>query len=392
MTGPRAFLSRRLLPFETSVFGEVRRLALANEAIDLSAGEPDFDGPEFIKEAAVRAIRSGCNQYSPASGLPDLTRAITEHQRRFYGLDYDPEREVTVFAGASEALFSTFQALCDPGDEVILLQPFFDVYYPAVMMAGGVPRVANLGQPGFWVDIQEIERVLSPRTKAIVVNDPHNPTGRVFSSEERRCVAELCERHDLWVISDQVYEHIDFVGSFVPLATLGRMRERTVAISSLSKTFGLTGWKIGYACAPRKVSNALRTAHKFITLCASTPLQLAMAEALRVDDCFYEDLRSSYRARSELLCEGLRALGLGVFVPAGGAFVLADVRTLGYTSGLDFCLRLPGLAGVAARPLGPFHLPTEEDCGFVRFAFCRKSETLRAALNRLQSVDLRADA
>lgn len=381
-------LGRRSQPFATSIFDEVQRRAVAHDAIDLGAGEPDFDGPEFVKEAAVEAIRAGCNQYSPARGLPILRRAIAEYQWRFYGLGYDPDSEITVFAGASEALFSAFQALCEPGDEVILLEPFFDAYRPAVLMAGATPRAARLVQPGFHLDAAAVERLISPRTRVIVLNDPHNPTGHVFSIEERALIAELCRRYDLLAISDQVYERLTFEEPFVPLASLPGMRERTIGIASLSKAFCVTGWKVGYACAPAAISAALRTVHQFITLCSSSPLQRAMAEALRLGDDFHQALRTSYRERRDLFCAGLLQLGFGVLPPSGTCFVLADARPLGYRTGEDLCLRLPELAGVAARPLGPFHLHGGETCGYVRFAFCKRVETLSEALARLGRANL----
>jgi N-succinyldiaminopimelate aminotransferase len=310
------------------------------------------------------------------------------HQRRFYGLDYEPDSEVTVFVGASEAIAVTFQALCDPGDEVILLEPCFDVYQPCLAMAGAVARVAALEPPQFTLNYDAIERLVSPKTRAIVLNDPHNPTGRVFAIEDQTFIAELCRSHDLLAICDQVYEHIIFGQQFMPLATLPGMQERSILISSTGKTFSLTGWKIGFACAPAPISAAMRVVHKFITLCASTPLQYAMAEALGAGDEVYREIRIAYQERRDFLCEALAGLGFGVEVPAGTPFLLADVRPLGYQSGHSFCLELPKVAGVAARPLTPFYSQPGESCSWVRFAFCKKLETLATAVSRLRSTRL----
>jgi N-succinyldiaminopimelate aminotransferase len=275
--------------FGTTIFAEMTRLAQAHGAVNLGQGFPDFDGPEFLHEAAVKAIREGKNQYCPTGGVPELARAIARHQERFWGLSYAPE-EVTVYAGATEAIFASLQALCDPGDEVVLFEPFYDSYLASVTMAGGIPRVVTLrdrpgeGEAGFAFDPAELEAAVGPRTRAILLNTPHNPTGKVFSRAELLQVAALAREHDLLVLSDEVYEHLVYEGEHVPPASLPGMRERTVTISSAGKTFSVTGWKIGWTCAPPELTRALQAAHQFITFCNGTPFQHAVAEALAAGD------------------------------------------------------------------------------------------------------------
>ena len=317
--------------FGTSVFTEMTLLADRHDAVNLGQGFPNFDGPETIREAAVAALRGGHNQYCRPFGLPALNRAIAAHQKRFYDLDYDPETEITVTNGATEAIAATLQALCEVGDEVLFFEPFYDSYRPCTAMAGAVERIVTLrsptaGEKSFSFDPGEIERRVTAKTRAILLNTPHNPTGKVFSRAELEHLAGICRRYDLLVISDEVYEHLIFEGEHLPIATLPGMRERTVTISSTAKTFSMTGWKIGYTCAPPEISRAIRTAHQFITFCNSSPLQPAMAEALQLGDDFFADFLAEYRLRRDRLCDGLREIGLGVYAPEGTYFVLADIR------------------------------------------------------------------
>ncbi|MGB8932700.1 MAG: aminotransferase class I/II-fold pyridoxal phosphate-dependent enzyme, partial [Anaeromyxobacteraceae bacterium] len=269
-----------LRPFGTSIFTEMTALAVRTGAVNLGQGFPDFDAPELVKEAAVRAIREGHNQYARPYGIPQLVAAIAEHQERFHGLRYDPLEEVTVVAGATEALHATTMGILEPGDEAILFEPFYDVYRPDLAMAGASWRPVRLEAPGFALDAGALEAAVGPRTRAIVVNTPHNPTGKVFSRAELEAIADLCRRHDLVAITDEVYEHLAFDAPHVSLAALPGMRERTVVISSAGKTFGCTGWKIGWACAPPALSAGLRAAHQFVTFANGTPLQHAVAAAL----------------------------------------------------------------------------------------------------------------
>jgi N-succinyldiaminopimelate aminotransferase len=380
---PRLRRSTRLAGIGTSIFAEMTELAVRHAAINLGQGFPDFDGPEFVKQAAVAAIRAGNNQYCRPAGLLDLTRAIAAHQRRFYGLEYDPLDEVTVCAGATEALFSTFQALFDPGDEVVVFEPFYDGYPAGIAMAGAAMRVVSLRAPAFELEPGALEAAIGPRTRAIVVNSPNNPAGKVFSAGELAEIARVCRERDLLAICDEVYEHLVFDAEHVPLATLAGMRERSVVISSTGKSFSLTGWKIGWACAPAAISEALRAAHQFVTFCNGTPFQHAAVAALAADDAFFADLRRGYRARRDRLCTGLREVGFGVLEPEGTYFAQADIRPLGFQDGEAFCRMLPERVGVAAIPTTAFYETKALARHLVRFAFCKTDATLDAALARL---------
>lgn len=376
-------LTPRLAPFGTTIFTEMTELALRHRAVNLGQGFPDFDGPGFVKEVARRAIEEGRNQYVRMFGLPELNLAVAAHRERFYGLSYDPEREVTVFSGATEALFATFQALFDPGDEAILFEPFYDSYRPGLANAGAGWRIVPLALPDFRLDPEVLAGAITPRTRAVVLNSPHNPTGKVFAREELEAIAEACRRHDLLAITDEVYEHLVFDGEHLPLATLPGMRERTVMISSAGKTFSLTGWKVGYACAPEPLSRALRAAHQFITFCTPGPFQLAAAAGLQAPDTFFREFVAEYRARRDRLAEGLAAAGYGVLRPAGTYFVVADIRPLGFDDDLAFCRELPAARGVAAIPVSAFCEEPARIRHLVRFAFCKRDETLDAAIARL---------
>lgn len=381
----------RVAGFGTTIFAEMTRLAQLHGAVNLGQGFPDFDGPGFLHEAAIRAIREGRNQYCPTGGIPELARAVARHQERFWGLSYAPE-EVTVYAGATEAIFAALQALCDPGDEVVLFEPYYDSYLASVTMAGGVPRVVTLrdragaggdGGEGFAYDPAELAAAVGPRTRAVLLNTPHNPTGKVFSRAELEPIAALARERDLVVVSDEVYEHLVYEGEHVPAASLPGMLERTVTISSAAKTFSVTGWKIGWSCAPPALTRALQAAHQFITFCNGTPFQHAVAEALETGDEYYEALRAAYRARRDRLCAGLEAAGFGVRRPAGTYFVMADIRPLGFDDDAEFCRALPERAGVAAIPPTAFYRNREEGRHLARFAFCKSDAVLDEAIRRL---------
>jgi N-succinyldiaminopimelate aminotransferase len=382
----RPFLTRRLQGFGTSIFAEVTALAVRHGAVNLGQGFPDFDGPEFVKDAAIAALRAGRNQYSPMSGTPELRRAVAEHQRRFYGLDYDPDAEVTVHSGATEAIHSTLQALLDPGDEVVLFEPFYDSYPACIALAGAQARVVTLRAPRFEYDPVELEGAISERTRAILVNTPNNPSGKVFTRSELDHVAELCRKHDLLAITDEVYEHMTYDAAHVPLASLPGMRERTVTISSTGKTFSLTGWKIGYTCASPELTAALRGVHQFVTFCVATPFQAAMAVALGAPQAYFEALARDYRARRDRLCQGLEDAGFGVLVPAGTYFVQADIRPLGFQDDVELCRLLPERVGVAAIPTSAFYANKAEGRHLVRFAFCKTDATLDEGIRRLRAL------
>ncbi len=377
-------LTAKLQGFGTTIFAEMTAAAQRHGAVNLGQGFPDFDGPEVIKNAAIAAISAGHNQYARSIGIPDLNAAIAEHRTRFYRLTFDPEAEITVTHGATEAIASIMLALCDVGDEVVLFEPFYDSYLATIAMAGATARVVTLRAPHFRYDPAALEAAISPRTRAIVINTPHNPSGKVFAREELAHIAELCVRHDLVAISDEVYEHLVFDGQHIPMASLPGMRERTAMISSTGKTFSFTGWKIGYVCAAPDLTRALRTAHQFVTFCNGTPFQHAMAQALRMDDDYFAGFVREYRARRDRLCAGLAEVGLDVLVPAGTYFVCTDIRSLGFTDDMAFCRLLPEKVGVAAIPNSAFYCNKSEGSFLVRWAFCKTDAVLDAAIARLR--------
>ncbi|HWN66810.1 MAG TPA: methionine aminotransferase [Haliangium sp.] len=379
-------LSARLQGFGTTIFTEMTRLALEHGAVNLGQGFPDFDGPDFVKQAAIRAIEQGHNQYCRMFGIPALTAAIAAHQQRFWGLTYDPETEITVYSGATEAIYAVMQALCDVGDEVVLFEPYYDSYLAAVSAAGAIPRLVKLRPPDFSYDPAELERAISARTRFILVNTPHNPTGKVYSRAELEHVARLCQERDLVAVTDEVYEHLVYQGEHVPMAGLPGMRDRTVVISSLGKTFSLTGWKIGHTCASPALTRALRTAHQFITFCTSSPFQVAAAEAYRAPDGYFADLVSGYRQRRDRICQGLAEVGFEVLAPAGTYFVQTDIRPLGFHDDYDFCRMLPEKVGVAAIPTSVFYAQRADGRHLVRWAFCKTMPVIDAALERLRKL------
>ena len=378
-------LSAKLQGFGTTIFAEMTALALRHDAVNLGQGFPDFDGPDFVKRAAITAIEAGKNQYARSHGIPELNAAIAEHRARFYGLAYDPDTEITVTHGATEAIASTILALCDVGDEVVIFEPYYDSYLATIAMAGATARVVTLRAPDFRFDPAELAAAIGPRTRAILVNSPHNPSGKVFSREELELVAKLCREHDILAITDEVYEHLVFEGQHVPLATLPGMRERTLMISSTGKTFSFTGWKIGYVCAPPELSKAVRTAQQFGTFCLGAPFQHAMAAALRAGDDYFEGFIRDYRARRDRLCEGLASVGFGVLEPAGTYFVCTDIRPLGFTDDMTLCRMLPEKVGVAAIPNSAFYTNKQEGRHLVRWAFCKTDAVLDAGIARLRA-------
>ncbi len=381
-------LTSRLQGFGTTIFTEMTELANRHGALNLGQGFPDFDGPESIKEAAIAAIRGGRNQYCRMFGVPELNRAIARHQKRFYDLGFDPDTEITVTNGATEAIFATFQALFEVGDEVIFFEPFYDSYRAVTAMAGAVDRVVTLRSPDLSYDEEALERAVTGKTRAILLNTPHNPSGKVFSRGELEHLAGLARRHDLLVIADEVYEHLVYDGEHVPIATLPGMRERTVTISSTGKTFSFTGWKVGYACAPPPITAAIRTAHQFINFCNSAPMQPAMAHAFDFGDEFYEQLLAEYRERRDHLCRGLEEVGFDVLTPAGTYFALADIRPLGWDNDVEFCRMLPERVGVAAIPPTAFYVDKSAGRHLVRFAFCKSLAVIDEAIGRLRKLRL----
>jgi N-succinyldiaminopimelate aminotransferase len=383
----RPLLNRRLSGLGTTIFAEMSELAVATGSVNLGQGFPDTDGPAEIARAAADAIMSGRgNQYPPGAGIPELRRAIAAHQRRFYDLDVDPDGEVLVTAGATEAIAAALLALVEPGDEVIAFEPYYDSYAACIAMAGGARVPVTLRAPGFRPDIDALSAAITGRTRLILLNSPHNPTGSVFTRAELTAIAELACAHDLLVISDEVYEHMVFDGEHVPIASLPGMRERTVAISSAAKTFSFTGWKIGWVTATRDLVAAVRTVKQFLTYVSGGPFQYAIAQALALPEEYFRSVATGLLARRELMCDGLAAVGFEVFRPAGTYFITTDIRPFGDLSGLEFCRKLPYTAGVVAIPSVVFYDNMDAGQFQVRFAFCKKEDVLSEALARLAAL------
>jgi len=377
--------SERIGGLGTTIFAEMSALATRTGAVNLGQGFPDTDGPATVIEAAVHAMRTGRNQYAPGPGVPELREAIAAHQLRWYGIELDPGSEVAVSAGATEAIAAALFALVDPGEEVVALEPYYDSYVAGIQLAGGVRRPVTLRAPDFRLDVEELRAAVGPRTRVLLLNTPHNPTGAVLTGEELQAIADVAVENDLVVISDEVYEHLVFDGRrHVPLATLPGMGERTLTISSGGKTFSLTGWKVGWATGPAPLVEAMLTAKQFMTYTSGAPLQPAIAEALGSADSYFEQLTAKMQGARDQLCAGLAAIGFGVFVPEGTYFVTTDIRPLGFDDGLAFCRALPERAGVVAVPHQVFYDDTDAGRPLVRWAFCKRPEVIDEALSRLQ--------
>ncbi|WP_419930036.1 pyridoxal phosphate-dependent aminotransferase [Candidatus Poriferisocius sp.] len=383
---PERLLNERLVEFGTTIFAEMSALALATGAINLGQGFPDTDGPQEVADAAVAAIRAGHNQYPPGLGIADLRLAVSEHQKRFYDLDFDPDTEVLITAGATEAIAAVMLSLLEPGDEVVLFEPYYDSHIAGIAMAGAQRRLVTLRPPHYRFDPDELATAIGPRTRMIVVNSPHNPTGKVFDRGELELIAELCRRHDLLAVTDEVYEHLAYDGEHIPLATLPGMRERTITVSSGGKTFSFTGWKIGWVCAVPELRDAVTTTKQFLTFVNGAPFQHAMAVGLRLGDDYFDGLRAGLMARRDQLSGGLAAAGFEVYRPAGTYFVTADVRPLGFDDGMALCRKLPELCGVVAVPSVVFYDNEDEGRHLVRFAFCKRPEVLDEAVERLAKL------
>ncbi|MFF4414011.1 pyridoxal phosphate-dependent aminotransferase [Streptosporangium sp. NPDC001559] len=379
-------LVARMRAFGTTIFSEMSALAVRTGSINLGQGFPDTDGPAAMLERAAAAIREGANQYPPGPGVPDLRQAVSEHRKACYGLDYDPDGEILVTVGATEAIAASILALCEPGDEVIAFEPYYDSYAAAIALAGAVLRPVTLRpvEGRFTFDPAELRAAVGPRTRAILVNSPHNPTGTVLTRAELEEIALLCREHDLVAVTDEVYEHLTFDGvEHIPPATLPGMRERTVMISSAGKTFSVTGWKTGWVCGPPPLVRAVQTVKQFLTFTASAPWQLATAHALRHEMEWVSGQRAALQAKRDRLTAGLSAAGFEVYRPSGTYFVQTDIRPLGFTDGLTLARELPDLAGVVAIPTQVFYADPGRGSHFVRFAFCKKEEVIDEAVARL---------
>lgn len=381
-------MAQRLDGLGTTIFAEMSALAERTGAINLGQGFPDTDGPAAVLDGAIDAIRSGRhNQYPPGLGIRPLREAIAEHQERFYGLSFDPDSEILVTAGATEAIAASLLALVEPGDEVIALEPYYDSYTAGIAMAGGVRVPVTLRSDNdFRPNFDDLRAAVSDRSRVLLLNSPHNPTGAVLRDEDLAEIAEFVAAHDLLVICDEVYEHVTFDGvRHRPLATFPEIRDRIVTVSSAGKTFSVTGWKIGWACAEPELLAAVRTAKQFLTYVSGGPFQPAVADALRLGQDYYDELATTLRQRRDQLCDGLAELGFEVFRPAGTYFVTTDVRSLGYDDGTEFCRMLPERCGVVAIPHEVFYDHTDVGRPLVRWAFCKRAEVLEQALDRLST-------
>ena len=386
----RQALATRLQGFGASIFAEMTALAVSTGSINLGQGFPDYDGPPEVLSLARDQIAAGANQYPPGIGMADLRSAVSEHQRRFWGLDYDPDSEILVTMGATEAIAASLLGILDEGDEVIVFEPLFDTYAGCVALAGAVLvpvtlRPDSTGRYGFEPD--ELRRAVSSRTRMILVNTPHNPAGTVFTREELDIVAEVAIGHDLIVVSDEVYEHLTFDGAVhIPTATLPGMRERTITVSSGGKSFNTTGWKIGWACGPAHLANAVRMAKQLFTFAGGTPFQPAIAAGLRLPDDYFVRLAADLQHKRDVLRQGLVDAGLRPSLPKGTYFITADIRGVRPDGdGMAFCREMPERYGVVAIPAGVLYTPQHQDewCHIVRFAFCKRIETIEEAAARL---------
>ncbi|HEX5493865.1 MAG TPA: pyridoxal phosphate-dependent aminotransferase [Mycobacteriales bacterium] len=372
----------RLSGFGTTIFAEMSALAVQTSSVNLGQGFPDTDGPPELLDAAVAAIRQGRNQYPPGPGVPELRAAIARHSKRFGGLEFDPDSEVLVTTGATEAIAATILALCEPGDEVVVFEPLYDSYAATIALAGARRRVVTLRAPDWTFDPDELRAAVTDRARLILLNTPHNPTGKVFSRAELDLIAQIAAERDLLVVTDEVYEHLVFEGTHIPFATLPGMAERTVTISSAGKTFNVTGWKIGWVCADAELVTAVRTVKQFLTFVSGGPFQPAVAAALDLGEEYFTALAAGMRQRRDLLCDGLERAGFTVFRPAATYFATVDVRGTGYPDGVAFCRDLPHRVGVVAIPSGVFY-DTDAGRSLVRFAFCKRPEVLDEAVRRL---------
>jgi aspartate/methionine/tyrosine aminotransferase len=378
-------MAERVAGFGTTIFTEITALAVAHGAINLGQGFPDFAAPDFLKEAGQQAIAADINQYAPSNGRSRLRNALAEKMRVQYGRSVNPDSDINIMHGATEAIFATIMGLVNPGDEVIFFEPFYDSYVPSTIMAGGIPRYYTLRPPHWLIDRQQLAALFNDNTRLIMINTPHNPTGKVFTRSELQMIAELCQQHDVIAVTDEVYEHIVFNGrSHHNLATFPNMADRTVTISSLGKTFSATGWKVGWTITSPALTTAIFRAHQFITFSGAAPLQEAAAIALETADTYYHTLTTDYQHKRDMLTNVLADVGLTPIVPDGTYFVMVDISRLDFENDVAFCRYLTKEVGVAAIPPSAFYANPIDGASLARFAFCKKEETLTEAAKRLQ--------
>jgi N-succinyldiaminopimelate aminotransferase len=380
------YLNARLQGYTSTIFTEMSALATTTGSINLGQGFPDTDGPDEIKRAAIRAIEAGHNQYPPLSGIPELRSSIAQHQKRYNGLDYSADTDILVTAGATEAIAACLLSLCENGDEVIMFEPYYDAYAACTAMAGAQRRVVQLRAPDWSFEPEALENVVTARTRIVLLNTPHNPTGKVFSREELSFIADVCRGHDLIAITDEVYEHLVFESPHVSLASLPGMAERTVTISSAAKTFSVTGWKVGWACARPELIAAIRTAKQFLTFVNAAPFQYAIAEGLNESDEYLLEAAHVLREKRELLAAGLSAVGFEVMASHGTFFLTTDISRISGDDGYSFCRTLPDRCGVVAIPSSVFYDDKDAGRRFVRWMFSKRREVLEEAVERLSRL------
>jgi aminotransferase len=389
MTGTRSrpLASAKALQFTESVIREMTRLAVRHDAVNLAQGFPDFAAPSEIKEAAVEAVRADVNQYAITWGAKPLRDAIAERYRAAYGMGVDPERNLTVTCGSTEAMMASMLALVDPGDEVIVFEPFYENYGPDAILSGAVPRYVKLHEPDWRIDEGELGRAFNDKTRAIIINTPNNPTGKVYRRDELETIAALCQKWGVTAIIDEIYEYIIYGGAeHVPLASLDGMSERTVTINSLSKTYSVTGWRVGWAMASEELTGAIRKVHDFLTVGAAAPLQAAAAVALALPDAYYAKLARDYQARRDTLLESLGKAGFRCYTPEGAYYIMTDISSFGFTDDVAFARHLIETVGVAAVPGSSFYHRREDGAQKLRFTFCKKQATLDDAAARLGRI------
>ena len=378
--------SKKAESFTESVIREMTRLCQIHGGTNLAQGFPDFPAPDKIKEAAVAAIRADVNQYAITWGAKSFRNAIAESYSRVYGMDVDPEKELVVCCGSTEAMMSAMLGVVDPGDEVVVFEPYYENYGPDAILSGAVPRYVTLHEPDWQFDPDELAAAFNDRTRAIIINTPNNPTGKVFTREELSQIAALCQKWGVVAITDEIYEHILYEGEHIPLASLDGMRERTVTINSLSKTYSLTGWRVGWALAPPVLSDAIRKVHDFLTVGAAAPLQEAGVVALGLPDDYYRQLSVDYLTRRDILLPALEEAGFSCYKPNGAYYVMTDISRFGFPDDVSFSRYLIEKIGVAVVPGSSFYHRPEGGAQKVRFTFCKREETLRAAADKLAAL------
>jgi len=377
----------RIADFKDSIFGVISRLARENSAVNLGQGFPDFDGPNWLKDIAYKKMQEGHNQYAPFHGTANLRQEISNYYAKFYTLNFHSESEVTVTVGATEAIYLVITALINPGDEVIVLEPFYDSYVASIKMAGGIPVPVTMHAPDFTIDQKELEAAVTSKTKLLILNNPHNPTGKVWTKEELVAVANVTIKNDLYLLSDEVYEFLVFDGvKHIPTATLDGMMERTITVSSAGKTFGLTGWKIGWICANPKVTHACRLVHQYVTFSVSTPMQEAVAEGLKQLTDYLPGFVSLYKEKRDWFYQEMKQLGFAFAIPKGTYFMMVPITKHTDLKDVDYALKLIREKKVATVPPSAFYLKSAEGERYLRFCFAKKEETLKSAIENLKGL------